>query len=388
MIDFSVPQDIALLLESLRRFVEAEVIPCEAAVEERDALTPHLADLRKKSQALGYFAMGMPVEVGGGGLNCVESCLVEEQIGRTSATLVHYVFGRMSHLLLLCEGEQRERYLLPTVRGDINYCFAITEPDAGSDAAGIKTRAVRVDGGYVLNGCKHFITSGDTADYAIVTARTEQTDGMETGGISLFLVDKGTPGFNVSRRQAMMGHRGTGHAELVFDDCFINAASLLGGQGHGLRLMLQHGLSRARLVTVGGRSVGQATRLLEMSRDYANERVQFGKLIGSFQMVQAMLADMATDIFAARMMMLNAAWELDCGVEARGKVAMVKVFCSEMLGRVADRAMQIFGGAGYTRDLPIERIYRDSRIMRIWDGTSEVLRLQIAKSILRSELVP
>jgi acyl-CoA dehydrogenase len=385
MIDFSVSNEIELLLGSLRRFVEGEVIPCEAEVEESDAVTPRVAELRKKAQELGYFAMSMPVEVGGGGLDCVESCLVEEQIGRTSATLVHLVFGRMSHLLLLCEGEQRERYLLPTVRGERNYCFAITEPEAGSDAAGIKTRATRVDGGYVLNGGKHFITFGDTADYAIVTARTEP-ETPHSGVISLFLVDRAAPGFTVSRRQQMMGHRGTGHAELVFEDCFVADSGLLGTRGNGLQLMLQHGLSRARLVTVGGRSVGQATRLLEMARDYANTRVQFGKPIGSFQLVQAMLADMATDIFAARMMMLNAAWELDRGVDARGKIAMVKVFCSEMLGRVADRAMQIFGGAGYTRDLPIERIYRDSRVMRIWDGSSEVLRLQIAKLLLRSEL--
>ena len=386
MIDFAIPKDIELLLATLRKFVDTEVIPCEAEVDDSDALPERATKLRRKAQELGYFAMGMPAEVGGGGLGCVESCLVEEQIGRTSATLVHHVFGRMSHLLLLCEGEQRDLYLLPTVRGERNYCFAITEPEAGSDAAGIKTRASRVDGGYVLNGRKHFITQGDTADYAIVTARTAP-ESPEGGAISLFLVDQGTPWFSVSRRQPMMGHRGTGHAELVFQDCFVGDSALLGARGNGLQLMLQHGLSRARLVTVGGRSVGQATRLLEMARDYANARTQFGKAIGSFQLVQAMLADMATDIFAARLMMLNAAWELDRGLEQRGKIAMVKVFCSEMLGRVADRAMQIFGGAGYTRDLPIERIYRDCRVMRIWDGTSEVLRLQIAKSLLRSELV-
>lgn len=382
--DFSIPSEIRLLLDSVRRFVDAEVIPCEAEVEECNSITPNVEALRAKAQALGYFAMGMPLELGGGGLNCLECCLVEEQIGRTSATLVHHVFGRMSHLLLQCKGEQRDRYLLPTVRGERNYCFAITEPGAGSDAAGIRTRARRVDGGYVLNGTKHFITSGDIADYAIVTARTEGGD-VNTHGISLFLVDKGTAGFSVSRIQPMMGHHGTGHAELLFDECFVPDGAVLGELGRGLQLMLKHGLSRARLVTVGGRSVGQATRLLELSRDYANERMQFGSKIGSFQLVQAMLADMAADIFAARMIMLNTAWELDQGIDVKAKVAIVKLTCSEMLGRVADRAMQIFGGAGYTRDLPIERIYRDCRIMRIWDGTSEIMRLQIAKAVLNSE---
>jgi acyl-CoA dehydrogenase len=382
--DFSIPDEIRLLLDSVRRFVDTEVIPCEAEVEQHNAITDKVVALRAKAQSLGFFAMGMPEEVGGGGLNCLECCLVEEQVGRTTATLVHHVFGRMSHLLLQCKGEQRERYLLPTVRGERNYCFAITEPGAGSDAAGIKTRARKVDGGHVLNGTKHFITSGDLADYAFVTARAEGSD-VKANDISVFLVDKGTPGFSVARVQPMMGHHGTGHAELLFDECFVPDGALLGEPGKGLQLMLKHGLARARLVTVGGRSVGQATRLLELSRDYANERMQFGAKIGSFQLVQAMLADMAADIFAARMIMLNTAWELDQGMDVRAKVSIVKLTCSEMLGRVADRAMQIFGGAGYTKDLPIERIYRDCRIMRIWDGTSEIMRLQIAKAVLKSE---
>ncbi|MFT3820605.1 MAG: acyl-CoA dehydrogenase family protein [Rubrivivax sp.] len=385
MIDFSIPEDTRLLLDSLRRFVDTEVVPLEAETEATDSITPRVTTLRRRAQELGYFAMGMPADVGGGGLNCVESCLVEEQIGRTSATLVHLVFGRLSRLLLLCEGEQRERYLLPTVRGEKNYCFAITEPGAGSDAAGIRTRAARASGGYVLNGTKHFITFGDTADYAIVTARTGDVNSRDIG---LFLVDKGTPGFSVVRRQQMMGHRGTGHAELNFADCFVPESHVLGDPRKGLQAVLEHGLSHARLVTVGGRSVAQATRLLEMARDYAKQRTQFGAPIGNFQLVQAMLADMVSDILAVRLLMLNTAWELDQGIDVRGKVAIVKVQASEMLGRVADRAMQIFGGAGYTTDLPIERIYRDCRVMRIWDGASEVMRLQIAKAVLAGGLMP
>jgi acyl-CoA dehydrogenase len=385
VIDFSIPEDTRLLLNSLRRFVDTEVLPLEAEVEATDSISQRVLAVRAKAHELGFFAMSMPTDVGGGGLNCVESCLVEEQIGRTSATLVHSVFGRMSRLLLLCEGAQREKYLLPTVRGSKSYCFAITEPEAGSDAAGIRTRATRASGGYVINGTKHFITFGDTADYAIVTARTGGIDGKDIG---LFFVDAGAPGFSVVRRQQMMGHRGTGHAELNFSDCFVPESQVLGDPRKGLQTVLEHGLSHARLVTVGGRSVAQATRLLEMSRDYANQRTQFGTAIGKFQLVQAMLADMVSDILAMRLLMLNAAWELDQGIDVRAKVAIVKVQASEMLGRVADRAMQIFGGTGYTTDLPIERIYRDSRVMRIWDGTSEVMRLQIAKSVLAGRLMP
>lgn len=382
MIDFSVPAETQLLIDSVRRFLDTEVIPFEEEVERLDRIPEALGPVRKKAKQLGFFAMSMPVEVGGGGLDCVQSCLIEEQIGRTTATLVHYVFGRMSRLLLACKGEQRERYLLPTVQGDLGYCVAMTEPDAGSDAAGIKTRATRVDGGYVINGRKQFITLGDVADYAIVTAVTDSARGAD-GGISLFLVDKGTPGFSLGRRQGMMGHRGTGHPELVFEDCRVGDLQMLGELGQGLKLVLREGLSRARLVTVGGRSLGQATRLLELARTYASEHVQFGRPIGNYQLVQAMLADMAIDIFSARMMLLNTAWEIDQGRDPREKVSMVKVYASEMLGRVADRALQIFGGAGYTTDLPVERIYRDCRVMRIWDGTSEIHRLQIAKGVLR-----
>jgi acyl-CoA dehydrogenase len=384
MIDFEVPADTRLLVDTVRRFVETEVQPHEATVEASGRVPEDLRAVREKARALGLYGMSMPEEVGGGGLDTVTSCLVEEQMGKTSTTLIRYVFGQLYPMLLACKAEQRDRYLLPTVRGDRVCSMAITEPGAGSDATSITTSAVRDGDGYVLNGTKHFISDGARADYVVVMAVTDSAK-RARGGITLFLVDKGTPGFRVARVQPMMGHHGSDHAELVFENCRVGADKVLGEVGGGFDLGMKS-ISRVRLVNVGARSVGMATRLIEMARQHAKTRVQFGKPIGEFQMIQQMLADMATQAYAARMMVLNTAWEIDQGLDPRQKVSMVKLYCSEMIGRVADSALQIFGGMGYTTDLPVERIVRDSRVTRIWDGTSEIHRVRIAKAILRNGL--
>jgi acyl-CoA dehydrogenase len=386
MFDFSVPSDTQLLVDTVRRFVTQEVQPLENETEALGHVPPEaLKRVRGKAQELGLFAMNMPEDCGGGGLDNVTMCLVEEEFGKTSDALIRRVFGQVYPMLLPCNAAQREKYLLPTVKGDKICAMAITEPGAGSDAASISTTA-RLDGDrWVLNGGKHFISDGDIADYVIVMALTDK-EKRARGGITLFLVDKGTPGFTVNRVQPMMGHRGYGHAELSFDECSIPADSVLGEVGGGFKLIM-NSVAGIRLAHIGARAVGMASRVLEMMRTYASERKQFGQPIGDFQMVQQMIADSATEIFATRMMVLNTAWELDQGREPRDKVSMVKLYASEMIGRVADRGIQVFGGMGFCKDLPLERIYRDSRVTRLYDGTSEIHRMLIAKAVIKNGLV-
>ncbi|WP_288392433.1 acyl-CoA dehydrogenase family protein [uncultured Herbaspirillum sp.] len=375
MIDFSHSNEAQLLVATVRRFVEKELNPLEDEIESTNEIDPAVADgLKRKARELGLWAMHMPEELGGGGLTSVEFCLVNEQIGRTKDVLARRAFGHVPSILSRCSGAQREKYLHAAMRGDLHVSVAMSEPAAGSDANGIKTTA-RCDGdGWILNGSKHFISDADVAGAYVVTARCEQ-------GISCFLVDRDAPGLELGPRQDMMGHRGTHQHGLFFTDCRIGAQQLLGEPGRGMALMLGL-INVARLAYVGARAVGMASKLLEMSAEFAQQRWQFGAPIGSFQMVQKMLADMQTDIYAARMMMLNAAWEIDQGREAREKVSMVKLFASEMLGRVADNAVQIFGGMGYCSALPIERYYRDARVFRLYDGTSEIHRMMIARSLL------
>ena len=385
MIDFSLPDDSRLLVETVRKFVETEVQPLEEATEHDARIPPEeLKRVKAKAQELGLYAMNMPEEVGGGGLSCVDHCLVEEEFGKTSDALIRRVFGQVYPMLLACKDEQREKYLLPTVRGEKICAMAITEPGAGSDAASITTTAERDGEEWVLKGTKHFISDGDIADYVIVMALTDK-EKRARGGITLFLVDRGTPGFNVARTQPMMGHRGYGHAELVFDDCRIAASAVLGEVGAGFKLIMQSVLE-IRLAHIGARAVGMASRALELMRRYAGERRQFGQPIGDFQMVQKLIADSAIEIFAVKMMVLNAAWEIDQGLEPRDKVSMIKVAASEMQGRVVDRAIQVFGGMGFTKEMPLERMYRDARVTRIYDGTSEIHRMLIARSTIKNGL--
>jgi acyl-CoA dehydrogenase len=375
MIDFSLPNEAQMLIATVKRFVENELNPLEDEIERTNAIAPSVADgLKRKARELGLWAMHMPEEAGGGGLNTVEFCLVNEQIGRTKDVLARRAFGHVPSILARCTGAQREKYLHAAMRGDIHVSVAMSEPEAGSDANGIRTTARRDGEGWILNGSKHFISDADVAGAYIVTARCEE-------GISCFLVDRDTPGLELGPMQEMMGHRGTHQHGLFFTDCRIGAEQLLGELGRGMSLVLGL-INVARLAYVGARAVGMASKLLEMSAEYAQQRSQFGAPIGSFQMVQKMLADMQTEIYAARMMVLNAAWEIDQGRDAREKVSMVKLFASEMLGRVADSAVQIFGGMGYCTELPIERCYRDARVFRLYDGTSEIHRILIARNLL------
>ena len=379
--DFGLSEETRLLIKTVREFVRNELYPLEQEVEEKDLLEPEKArEIFEKSRALGFYAMNIPEKFGGGGLSAVDNCLVEEQFGHTSDVLIRRAFGNVYESLLLCDSRQRERWLLPCVRGERTASIAITEPEAGSDAAKISTRAVRDGEGWRLSGRKLFISDAAFSDFFIASAVTDPDAGPR--GISLFLVDKSLPGFSLGRMQTMMGHRGTSVMELFFDDVPLERMALLGEEGRGLKIILET-LGRVRLVQIGARAIGKASRITQLMTDYANERRQFGKPIGDFQMIQTMLADSAIEINAARWLMLRAAWELDQGLDAREKISMVKVFAAEMLGKIADRAVQVFGGMGYCTDLPIERYYRDSRIFRIYDGTSEIHRTVVAKALLR-----
>jgi acyl-CoA dehydrogenase len=379
--NFGLSHEQRMLVDTVQSFIRTELQPLEDEVEETGQLAPEKARaIFRKSRDLGLYAMNIPEEFGGGGLSAVDTMLVEEQFGHTTDILIRRAFGNVYEVLLSCKGAQVERWLLPCVQGERTCSIAITEPGAGSDAAAIKTRARRDGETWRLSGTKHFISDGLFSDFFVVTAVTNPEAGHR--GISLFLVDKAMPGVTVGRDQKMMGLRGTSHVELSFDDVELTSEHLLGEEGQGLKLALNV-LGRVRLAQVGARSIGKATKILNMVVDYAGERRQFGHPIGDFQMVQQMLADSAIEINAARLALLQAAWEIDEGYRPRTKISMVKVQASETLGRVVDRAVQIFGGMGYCKELPIERYYRDARVYRIFDGASEIHRSVIARDLLK-----
>ncbi len=375
--DFALNDEQKMLIDTVRRFISEALKPLENAIETSGTLDVGEARaVHTKSKALGLYALNMPAELGGGGLSNLDRILCEEQFGHTSDILIRRAFGNIYEPLLHCKGTQIERWLKPAVAGTRTCAIAITEPGAGSDAAGIKTHAKKTDAGWVLNGSKHFISDGEWSDFFLVSAKTGEKE------ISMFMVDKGLPGFSVGKDQKMMGIRGTPHVELFFDNVALEPAALLGEEGQGFKLAMG-ALNVVRLAQVGARAVGKASHVLELMVDYAGQRKQFGQKIADFQLIQQMLADCVIEINAARWMVYQAAWLLDQGQDAREQIAMVKVHAAETLGRVVDRAVQLFGGMGFCKELPIERYYRDARIYRIFDGTSEIHRTVIAKSVMR-----
>ncbi|WP_349258654.1 acyl-CoA dehydrogenase family protein [Steroidobacter sp.] len=380
--DFGLTDEQSLLVATVRRFIETELQPFEKEVEETGKLDErHARTIFEKSRALGLYATNMPAELGGGGLSAVDTALVEEQFGHTSDILIRRAFGNVYDVLLLCDDLQRERWLLPAIQGRRTCSIAITEPGAGSDAAGIRTRANRDGQGWRLTGSKHFISDGLFSDFFIVSAVTDPAAGSR--GISLFLVDKDLPGVRVGKDQPMMGLRGTSHVELFFDDVQLDQMTLLGREGEGLRAALTT-LGRVRLMQVGARAVGKAAHVLAQTISYAGDRHQFGRPLADFQLVQGMIADSVIDVVSARLLVRRAAWELDQGRDARELIAMVKVHAAEALGRVVDRAVQIHGGMGFAKELPIERYFRDARVYRIFDGASEVHRVAIARAAVKA----
>ena len=367
----------------MRDFVEKELYPHEDEVERLDEVPPELAEsIRGKALAAGLYAPNMPAELGGGGLDAVSLVLVERELGRAGYALQMLV-ERPSNILQACRGEQRERYLLPAIRGERHDCVAMTEPDAGSDVRSMATTAVRDGDEYVITGTKHFISHADVADFVILFAATgvEQTARGPKKLITTLLVDKGTDGLEVRRGPPCVSNRGYHQCELVFSGCRVPAANRLGDEGRGFELMGQW-LGATRL-TVAATSVGRARRVLETATEWAAHRRQFGQPIGRFQGVGFRLADMATELETAELLTLRAAARLDAGAMTDADAAMAKLYASEALGRITDAAVQIFGGMGLMAELPVERWWRDARVERIWDGTSEIQRHIIARSMLR-----
>jgi len=381
--DLSLTDEQRLIAATVRDFVERELYPHEDEVERLDEVPGEVARaIREKAIAAGLYAANMPAELGGGGLDAVSLVLVERELGRASYALQMLV-ERPSNILQACQGEQRERYLLPAIRGERHDCVAMTEPEAGSDVRSMTTTAQRDGDSYVITGTKHFISHADVADFIILFAATgqEQTARGPKKLITALLVDSPSHGLAVRRGPPCVSNRGYHQCELVFSDCRVPAANRLGEEGRGLEQMSRW-LGATRL-QVAATSVGRARRVLEAAAQWAASRRQFGQPIGRFQGVGFQLANMATELEAADMLTLRAAAKLDQGTMTDADAAMAKLYASEMLGRMTDTAVQIFGGMGLMSELPVERWWRDARVERIWDGTSEIQRHIIARSLLR-----
>ena len=381
--DFGLTPDQVMIADTVRSFVEREIYPHEELVERTGAVPHELGEaIKRKVIDLGFYACNFPAEVGGAGLSHLEVTLVERELGRGSMALTHF-FGRPQNILMACTGDQRERYLLPAVRGERMDALAMTEPNAGSDVRGMRCSAVRDGSDWVLNGTKHFISGAEHADFFIVFAATGE-DATPQGPkkrITCFLVDRGHPGFEVRDGYRSVSHRGYLNQILYFDNCRLPADQVLGEVDGGFAVM-NTWLYATRL-TVAAFCVGRARRCFDLALDYAATRQQFGQPIGKFQGVGFQIADMITEIDAAEWLTLAAAWRLDQGLPAAREIASAKLYASEMLARVTDASLQIFGVMGLMDDFPIERFWRDARVERIWDGTSEIQRHIIARDLLR-----
>jgi acyl-CoA dehydrogenase len=380
--DFGLTDEQRGIVAATRAFVERELYPHEEEVERTGVLRPELAaEIRKKALAAGLYAANMPEEVGGAGLDTVTWVLYEKELGRANYALQYTGVPRPSNILLAGTEAQRERYLYPCVRGEKIDCLAMTEPEAGSDVRGMRTKATRDArngrSGWRINGSKHFISHADEADFVILVAVTGP------GEMSTFLVDLDTPGVAVHDGYRNVSHRGYTNSILDFDDVYVDAGALLGEEGKGFELAGEW-LGSTRL-QVAASCLGRAERALELSIRHAATREQFGQPIGRFQGIGFKLADMATELRAAELLTLHAAWKHDRGTSTDADIAMAKLKATEMLAMVADEAIQIHGGMGLMDELPLERIWRDARIERIWDGTSEIQRHIISRSLLRPQ---
>ena len=381
--EFSLSSEQKMLIESARAFAENELYPHEEEVEQSDSVSPELAQkIRERAIEMGFYAANMPEDLGGGGLDCVSLSLVERELGRANFAL-QYLVGRPSNILQACVGEQRDRYLFPCIRGEKTDCLAMTEPGAGSDLRSMQCRA-DIDGNdYVINGTKHFISHADIADFVILFAATgdEESARGPRKLISAFLVDKGTPGFSVRPGYHSVSHRGYHNSILNFDNCRIPKTQMLGAPHQGFNVA-NDWLGPTRL-QVAAMCLGRAHRALEHATDWAAERQQFGQFIGRFQGVGFKLAEMKLRLEAAELLTFKAAWKTDQGTATDTDYAMAKLFTTETLAFIADEAIQIHGGMGLMSDLPLERIWRDARVERIWEGTSEIQRHIISRDMLK-----
>ncbi len=375
-------ETLNILLDNIARFVRERLIPNEERVAETDEIP---ADVVADMKTLGLFGLTIAEEYGGLALTMEEEVLAMLELGRASPafrSLIGTTVGIGSQGILL-DGteEQKRKYLPPLAAGELIASFALTEPESGSDAASLRTAALRDGNHYVVNGTKRFITNAPQAGIFTLMARTDP-DNRGAAGISAFIVDAGTPGISFGKRDRKMGQKGAHTCDVIFENCRVPAENLIGGvEGRGFKTAMKV-LDKGR-IHIAAICVAVAERMLADALRYAIERKQFGQPIAEFQLVQAMLADSKAEIYAARSMVLDAARRRDEGLPVSTEASCAKMFASEMCGRVADRAVQIFGGAGYMSDYGIERFYRDARLFRIYEGTTQIQQLVIARNMLR-----
>ena len=369
------------LIDTVRRFVAERLRPLEAKVAEEDAMP---ADLVEEMKGLGLFGLSIPEEYGGLDLSMEDECLVAVELGRTSPAF-RSSFGTnvgigSQGLVMFGTEAQKQKYLPGIASGEIITSFALTEPEAGSDSANVQTRAILDGDAYVLNGVKRFITNANKADLFTVMARSDP-EKAGAGGVSAFLVERNLPGLSVGKPEKKMGQQGAHTCDVVFDNVRVPVENRLGREGEGFKVAMQV-LDRGRL-HISAVCVGVAERLIADCVAYMGERRQFGQPLSSFQLLQGMIADSKTESLAAKALTMETARKRDAGESVTMEAAAAKYFASEMVGRVADRAVQIFGGAGYVADHGIERLYRDVRIFRIYEGTSQIQQVVIARETLK-----
>jgi butyryl-CoA dehydrogenase len=380
-VDLGLTEEQALLQKSVREFAESEVRPLARELDEKGHF-PHA--LLKKAAELGLTAVAFPESAGGAGFDHVAYTIMMEEISRCCASTGTILSVQNS---LYCDpvhrygtDEQKKKFLLPFARGERIGCFALTEPQAGSNAAALQTKATKKGDKYIVNGTKAWITCGGAADAAIVFVNTDPAKGEK--GITALIVEKGTPGFKVGKEEEKLGIHATACCELVFTDCEVPAANRLGNEGEGYKVALAT-LDGGR-IGIAAQATGIAQGAFEAALKYAQERLAFGHPIAQFQAIQFMLADMATEIDASRLLNRKAAWKQDTGARFSMDAAIAKLFASEMATRVTHKAIQVHGGNGYSREYPVERNYRDARITEIYEGTSEIQRLIISAWVLKS----
>jgi acyl-CoA dehydrogenase len=378
--DFRLPEDIVALKNSVRNFIKEEVDPHANEIEELDAIPDKIMNMSKE---MGLFGLSIPEEYGGLGLDMVGKCAILEELGKTHngyTTVIgaHVGIGTVGIVEMGSE-QQKKKYLPDMAAGDRIGAFALTEPDAGSQAYNLKTRAVRKGDKYIINGSKHFITNAPIADVFTVMASTDPEKGAK--GITSFIVEKGFPGFRVGKIEEKMGLHGSQSAELIFEDMEVPVENVLGQEGQGYVNALKI-LANGR-AGLAARNLGSCQKLLDMSVRYAQERIQFGQPIIQIQAVQHMLAEMAVEIESLRSFTYRVAWMTDQGMNIIKEAAMVKLYGSEVYNRVADKAVQIHGGMGYIKEFQVERYYRDARITKIYEGTSEIQKNIIAAQLIK-----
>ncbi|MDG2475148.1 MAG: acyl-CoA/acyl-ACP dehydrogenase [Paracoccaceae bacterium] len=383
--DFKVSEEQEMIITTTKAFVEKELYPHEELIEKTGTLPSELIkEVQKKAITAGLYAANIPEEFGGGGLDTLSWLLFEKELGRANYALHWTCVARPSNILCAGTPEQRKKYLEPCIRGDTWDCLAMTEPEAGSDLRGMKASAQKDGDDWILNGTKHFISHADIADFSIVFMATgeETTPRGPKKLITAFFVDKGTPGFEIRGGYKNVSHRGYTNSILEFNDCRLPNENIL-GEIHGGFEVANNWLGATRL-QVAATCIGRAERAFEHSINWSANRKQFGQSIGKFQGISFKLADMAVEIKASNLMVLEAGWKYDQNTVTDADMAMAKLKATEVLAMVADESIQIHGGMGLMEELPLERIWRDARLERIWEGTSEIQRHIISRSLLRN----